>query len=92
MSMIDEMSEMSRTPNRVFSKQINNFSSAPNVTPVDQNDFVEEFVSPVEPFCPLTLHGLLSHSSKKYMHMTASSDLEPATTVCGNVIVLKKQS
>lgn len=86
------MSEKSRTPNRVFSKQINNFNSAPNVTPVDQNDFVEEFVSPVEPFSPLTLQNLLTHSSKKYLHVTAPSDLDPPTTVCGNVIVLKKQS
>lgn len=81
MSMIEEMSEKSRTPNLVFSKQINNFNSAPNVTPVDQNDYVEEFVSPDEPFCPLTLQGLLAHSSKKYLHTTGPSDLDAPASV-----------
>ena len=84
--MIEETSDKSRTPNRIFRKQVNNFNSipsVPNVTPVDQNDFVEEFVP--EPFGSLTIQGLLAHNSysSKYQSASGRSDVEAPALVRG---------
>ena len=85
--MIEEISDKSRTPNRIFSKQVNNFNSipsvpsVPNVTPKDPNDFVEEFTS--EPFGSLTIQGVLAHNSysSKYQSISGRSDVEAPALV-----------
>ena len=85
--MIEEISDKSRTPNRIFSKQVNNFNSipsvpsVPNVTPKDPNDFVEEFTS--EPFGSLTIQGILAHNSysSKYQSISGRSDVEAPALV-----------
>jgi len=87
MSIIEEISDKSRTPNRIFSKQVNNFNSipsvpsVPNVTPKDPNDFVEEFTS--EPFGSLTIQGILAHNSysSKYQSISGRSDVEAPALV-----------